>query len=81
MSIKHGDLLMVVLNRNLHQVTYDLIDRFMVDIEFLNALVSITSIIKLNAYELHLGNVKNIKKEKTSTTLLMNNRVLHYTNR
>ena len=51
---------MVVLKRNLQQVTYDLIDRFMVDIEFLNALVSITSIIKLNAYELHLGNGKNI---------------------
>ena len=44
----------------------------MVDLEIMIALVFITYIVNFDAYELYLGD------EKSSMTLLMNARILHY---
>ena len=52
--------------------TYDLTNHLMVDLETIIALASMTYIVDLDAYELHLGD------EKSSRTLSMNARVLHY---
>lgn len=52
---------------------YDLINHLMVDIVTIIALACIIYIAYLNAYELQSG------MKKSSTTLLMDPRVLHYT--
>ena len=53
--------------------TYDLTNHLMVDLETIITIGSMTYIVDLDAYDLHLG------MKKSSTTLLMNARVLHYT--
>jgi hypothetical protein len=52
--------------------TYDLMDHLRVDLETIIALASTTYIVDLDAYELHP------EMEKSSMTLLMKTRVLHY---
>ena len=55
---------------NNNKWTYDLIDHLMLGLETIIAITSMTFIIDLDAYELHL------RDEKSSMTLLMNARVL-----
>ena len=53
--------------------TYDLMDHLRVDLETIIALASTTYIVDLDAYELHP------RMLKSSMTLIMEARVLHYT--
>ena len=53
--------------------TYDLTNHLIAYLEIIIALASMTCIVDLNGCELHSGD------EKSSTTLLMNARVSHYT--
>jgi hypothetical protein len=40
--------------------TYDLTDPFMVDLETIKTLASMTNIVDINAYELYLGDKKKV---------------------
>ena len=65
---------MFVLEGTTNKWTYNLTDHSMIYLETIIALAPITYVVDLNAYELHPGD-----EIKSSLTLLLNAKVIHYT--